>query len=198
MQYAMAASPKLTNRQAAHRLAIYKSLLGVGRLLTALATRWIKGRYILIVSSSVSLILLACAAGIKGPPGLHILGAEYFTKASIGPLLSSLALTGLGRHRKKGASLVVTATSSMAAFAPAFGAIADRWGLRLAVALPAVCTGVVSLFSVFVHLAFGAKLDADSRASENAESAHAEKDSKETMAENAPQSSDERHCRPNS
>lgn len=144
MQYVVEADSRLSNAQAAHRLAIYKALVAVGRFTAAVIMRWIKGRYILFVATLSSTVLFAGVVGARGPTGLTLLGAEYFVKASVGPLLSSLSLRGLGKHRRKGASLLVTSISSIAIFSPAFGAIADKKGIRVAIGLPTACSAMVS------------------------------------------------------
>ena len=160
MQQAQEANPSFSNQKAAHFKAIAGSFVCIGRLLSILALRKIKARQLLLLSSFLTLALTAAATGARGPPRLYLIMAEHFSKACVAPIIDSLALRGLGKHTKKGASAIVMTVCALAVFAPLFGVVADKTSLRIATALPTACAAFVSIFAVVVNGYLARPLDA--------------------------------------
>ncbi|KAL9054974.1 MAG: hypothetical protein Q9162_003829 [Coniocarpon cinnabarinum] len=174
MQYALEKEPCFSNRKAAQYKAIAGSFIAVARFASVLIMKKVKPRHLLLVSLILTVALLAAATGVRGPAGLYIIMAENFTKACISPIIDSLALRGLGKHTKKGASLLVICNSAMAVFAPIFGVIADKSSMRVATALPLTCAALTMGFAIVVNSVLASPIDALCNQSEGISSASKE------------------------
>ena len=147
MHYAQGVDPRLTNSRAAHYQAISLALLAAGRFTTALLLKRIKARYILLVSAALTVILLAIGAALPHRARLYLVIVQFYTHACFDPVVESLGLRGLGKHTKKGASLLVMCVASVAIFTPIFGAIDDKYGVDSALILTTCASGVVRLLA---------------------------------------------------
>ena len=146
MQIAVDLDPRLSDAQAAQRLAVSQAVYAAGLVVYLLVIRWVRAkvRHLLLISSIVLLGFLCAVNLTPGAPALSVLIAARSIQPAIGPIVLSLSLRGLGQDKKKGSSFLLTAISSIAAFSPAFGAIADKYGIRAAIRLPTACFVVVS------------------------------------------------------
>ena len=110
-------------------------------------------------SVAATLVCVSIAMGATGKVGLALLVLEYGAKGTIFPTTFSLALKGLGRHTKRGSSLLVVAIAGGALWVPATGAVADAIGVKLALCIPIVGITMSLGNAVFLNLCRRKQLD---------------------------------------
>ena len=119
----------------------------------------IKPRWILLVFNTMIIIFICCAAGLEGNAGIACLSLVLFFESCMFPTIFTLALRGLGRHTKRGASFIVSSICGGAVFPPILGAVADSRGTRVAMVVPLAGFIVAWSFPIYLNWFKGAELD---------------------------------------
>ena len=159
INYATEVDKSLTNKTAAHRLAIAQASFAAARFVCALLMRWLNPRHMLIVASIVTTGILSGTIGAKGGLGVALLTVEFVTKACVSPTTFTLSLRGLGRHTKRGASFLIASIVGGAVFSPLLGAVADKKGMNIAMVVPVVGIGLSIAFPVYANFWKAKELD---------------------------------------
>ncbi|GFZ45551.1 hypothetical protein JCM24511_03277 [Saitozyma sp. JCM 24511] len=132
-------------------------LLSYG-LITFTVCRFIGTALLSVLSAPVLLFLCACGAAASGIligslPGM---GSVIFAIVIMGfesimyPVIFVLGTTGLGRHTRRGAALLVMGVSGGAIFPPIQGAIADKWNTKVSFFLVVPAFVYIALWSIYV------------------------------------------------
>ncbi|MCO5608688.1 hypothetical protein L7F22_062902 [Adiantum nelumboides] len=127
INYATEAKPGLSDSQASNYLSVAQSCFAVGRFSAAFLMKLgVKPRYILLFYLAMTVVFSACAQTQTGAIGIAMVCLILFFESCIFPTIFTLALRGLGRHTKRGASFLVASISGGAVFPAILGATADN------------------------------------------------------------------------
>ncbi|KAG8775384.1 hypothetical protein FRC12_001522 [Ceratobasidium sp. 428] len=80
-------------------------------------------------------VLVCCVISLRGMPGFICLMLLFFFMGPLIPGNFATATKDLGRHSRRGASLMISAVAGGAIFPPIQGAIADIYGTRISYAI---------------------------------------------------------------
>jgi FHS family L-fucose permease-like MFS transporter len=105
------------------------------------------------------IIFIICAMTIGGNAGVATLSLVLFFESCVYPTIFTLALRGLGRHTKRGASFIVSSVSGGAVFPPVLGVVADARNTQVAMCIPLVGFIVSWSFPLYLNLFKGKELD---------------------------------------
>lgn len=113
-------------------MAIAQGAFAICRFAAGGLMKYMRPHLLLLISVALTLGCVSAAMGTTGRFGLAVLILEYGTKGMVFPTTFSLSLKGLGRHTKRGSSLLIVALVGGAVWVPATGAVADAIGGQLA------------------------------------------------------------------
>lgn len=143
LNYATEVKPSMSDKDAAHRLAIAQAVFAGSRFVSSLLLIKIKPKHLLLGAVTAAVAFLAAAVGTTGNTGIAFLILEFLSKSCVFPITFTITTANLGRHTKRGGSWLVASLGSGAVWPPAMGAVADRLCTQKAmvVALAAVTIG---------------------------------------------------------
>ncbi|KAH0038746.1 MFS general substrate transporter, partial [Aureobasidium melanogenum] len=174
INYVSAVRPGTTHATGANLLAVAQGCFAIGRFVASGLLKFTKPRLVLMGFLS-GVVLFACLTmGLKGNAGIASISLVLFFESCVFPLIFALAIRGLGRHSKRGASFIVAAVSGGALFPPVLGTVADHIGTQKAFFIPLIGFVIAWCFPLYLNL-FKAK-SLDGWTEEKAPSASAEKD----------------------
>lgn len=159
INYATEVDKSLSSKTAAHRLAVAQASFAAARFLCAFAMRWLNPRHMLLTASLVTTGVLSSTIGARGKAGVALLTLEFVSKACVSPTTFTLSLRGLGRHTKRGASFLIAAVCGGTIFAPLLGAVADKKGMNIAMAVPVAGLALSLAFPIYANFWKAKELD---------------------------------------
>ncbi|MCJ1370228.1 hypothetical protein MMC20_001440 [Loxospora ochrophaea] len=159
VNYVLNVRPGTAPATGSNQLAIAQGLFAIGRFAAGGFMKIIKPRWILLVFNTMIIIFICCAAGLEGNAGIACLSLVLFFESCMFPTIFTLALRGLGRHTKRGASFIVSSICGGAVFPPILGAVADSRGTRVAMVVPLAGFIVAWSFPIYLNWFKGAELD---------------------------------------
>ena len=121
--------------------------------------RFLKPRHVLWLFMTMIVIFICCAMGVGGNGGIATLSLVLFFESCIYPTIFTLALRGLGRHTKRGASFIVSSVSGGAVFPPILGVVADARNTQIAMCIPLIGFVISWSFPLYLNLFKGKELD---------------------------------------
>jgi len=171
INYYRQARPDLSDtkahQQGSNFYAIAQGLFAIGRFSAAGLMYITKPRLILLAYQTFIMIFTIAAICVdtghgRGPNwgGLAMLMIVLFFESAIFPTIFALSLRGLGRHTKRGASLLVASVSGGAVVPAILGNVADRIGTRKAMVVPLCFFLVAWSFPIYLNLFKAKELDA--------------------------------------
>ncbi|KAH0318924.1 MFS general substrate transporter, partial [Aureobasidium melanogenum] len=174
INYVSAVRPGTTHATGANLLAVAQGCFAIGRFVASGLLKITKPRLVLMGFLS-GVVLFACLTmGLKGNAGIASISLVLFFESCVFPLIFALAIRGLGRHSKRGASFIVAAVSGGALFPPVLGTVADHIGTQKAFFIPLIGFVITWCFPLYLNL-FKAK-SLDGWTEEKTPSASVEKD----------------------
>jgi hypothetical protein len=96
----------------------------------------VKPRYILAVYLGLCFVFIVAAMNTGGDASIAMLTLVLCFESACFATIFTLGLRGLGRHTKRGGSWLVAAISGGMVFPPMTGAVVDRSGAHIAMAIP--------------------------------------------------------------
>lgn len=160
MNYVVEVRPGTTSATASNLLAVVRGLFATGRFVGSLAMKFAKPRHILLLTMTMVIVFIVAGITTKGNTAIAMMRLVLFFESAVFATIFSLALMGLGRHTKIGASILVSSIFGGAVFPPILGAVADRWGTRTAMAVPLGGFLLAYSFPVWLNLFQAMELDA--------------------------------------
>jgi FHS family L-fucose permease-like MFS transporter len=139
--------PGFTSQNAAFLLSIAMVGYLAGRFLTTALMSRVAPRNVLILYATASVVLmLVVSMGLARISALALMGAFFFMAPMFGTIFG-LGGAGLGRHTKRGFSILVTAIGGGILLVYPMGLIAERYGTARAYLLPTLCLAAVGLYA---------------------------------------------------
>lgn len=111
----------------------------------------VKPRYILLAFLSCCFVFIIAAMNTTGTTSIGLLMMVLAFESACFATIFTLALRGLGRHTKKGGSVMVAAISGGTVFPPITGAVIDRKGAHFAMIIPAMGYILALAFPIYVN-----------------------------------------------
>jgi FHS family L-fucose permease-like MFS transporter len=141
----------LGQRSAGAHVPIYWGLAMIGRFIGAALMRTISPGKLLAAAGCAVLALLLISATVSGEvSGWALLAIGLFNSIMF-PTIFALASEGLGSRAPDGSGIIATAIVGGAIVPLALGAVADVAGLKIALAVPAVCYLVIAGYGVYAR-----------------------------------------------
>ncbi|OCT51542.1 putative MFS transporter [Cladophialophora carrionii] len=132
-----------------------------GRFLATFLNYFLKPRWILLGSYVGVVVCLALDMHLDGNGGAAVPILTLFFEAGIFSIIFAIAMRGLGKHTKTGASLMTAAISGGAVFPPIQWAVANGHGLKYSYCVPLAVAVSGTLFAVYLNLVPQAKSQVD-------------------------------------
>ena len=151
--------PSTSQSTASNLLAVAQSLFAIGRFASSFLMRFLRPRHVLWLFMTMIVIFIICAMITPGNAGIATLSLVLFFESCVYPTIFTLALRGLGRHTKRGASFIVASVSGGAVFPPVLGAVADSRDTQIAMCVPLAGFIVSWSFPLYLNLFKGKELD---------------------------------------
>jgi len=148
IRYAQFASPDLGEKAAAAYLTWSLVAFMAGRFIGTALMGVIRPVVLMAIFAVVNVGLCLFAASRPDQTGLLALAATSFFMSIMYPTIFAVTIRGLGARTKAGASLLVMAIVGGAVITALMGGLSDLAGINVAMAIPAVCFGVVALFAL--------------------------------------------------
>lgn len=139
----------LTEQQAGKYISFYWGGAMVGRFVGAAVMRGIRPANVLTFNAVIAMLLVLTAVFSRGELAMWALLAVGLCNSIMFPTIFSLALTGLGRHTGQGSGILCAAIVGGAIIPLLQGLLADRFGIQLALLLPAFCYGYILFYGRF-------------------------------------------------
>jgi FHS family L-fucose permease-like MFS transporter len=117
-----------SNSTGSNFLAIAQGCFAVGRFGGALLMKWIKPRKVFLAFFTGIIIFNAAAVGTRQSAGVAMLMLVLFFESICFPTIFTLGIRGLGKHTKRGSSVIVGTLIGGAVVPPILGATADALG----------------------------------------------------------------------
>ncbi|KAA8568308.1 hypothetical protein MFRU_029g00330 [Monilinia fructicola] len=152
-------SAGLSQAAATDRFALAQGLFAIGRFAAAGLMMVVKPRFVLMIFMTAIMIFISIAIGVKGEGGVAMLCLVLFFESCIFPTIFALAIRGLGRHTKRGASWVVAAVSGGALFPSLTGLLADKKGYHISMTVPLIGFFVAFAFPIYLNTVCAKELD---------------------------------------
>lgn len=138
----------ITNSRAAELLGISLILFTIGRFVGSALMRLLRPNRLLAGYSLVNILLCWVVIRSTGPWSVFSLMALFFFESIMFPTIFSLAVKDLGRHTRRGGSLLVMSIAG-GAFSPGImGWIADHYSTSMAFYIPLFCFGMVLYYGL--------------------------------------------------
>jgi FHS family L-fucose permease-like MFS transporter len=141
----------LSQQAAGEHVPFYWGGAMVGRFIGAYLLRLFSPGKILAAAATAVLALLAISANATGAISGWSLLAVGLCNSIMFPTIFSLASEGLGRRAADGSGIICVAIVGGAVVPLLTGGLADAAGLRLCLAVPAACYGVILAFGVYAR-----------------------------------------------
>lgn len=124
--------------------------------------KFIKPRLVLMGFISGVVLFSILAMVLKGDAAVASINLVLFFESCIFPLIMTLSLRGLGRHSKRGASILVAAVSGGALFPPVLGVVADSFGgnTQKAFFIPLIGFAIAFTYPLYLNIFKRRSLDA--------------------------------------
>jgi len=124
--------------------------------------KFIKPRLVIMIFISGVVVFAILAIVLKGDAAVACINLVLFFESCIFPLIMTLSLRGLGRHSKRGASILVAAVSGGALFPPVLGVVADALGgnTQKAFFIPLIGFAIAFLYPLYLNIFKRKSLDA--------------------------------------
>lgn len=153
-------SAGLSHSAASDRYAIAQGLFAIGRFAAAgLMMYAARPRLVLLIFMTGAVLFTALSMGFKGEAGVGVLSVVLFFESCIFPTIFALALRGLGRHTKRGASFIVASVSGGALFPALTGVLADRKGWHMGMGVPLAGFAVAFAYPILLNTVYKKELD---------------------------------------
>ncbi|KZF19252.1 putative L-fucose-proton symporter [Xylona heveae TC161] len=160
INYVTEVKPGMTSATGSNQLAIAQGLFAIGRFVAGISMKFVKPRYVLLAFMTAIIAFISAAIATKGDIGIAMLSLVLFFESCIFPTIFTLAIRGLGRHTKRGASFVVASVSGGAVFPPILGVVSDALNsTRLAMCVPLAGFAIAWSFPIYLNLFQAQKLD---------------------------------------
>jgi MFS transporter, FHS family, L-fucose permease len=160
INYVTEIKPGMSSATGSNLLAVAQGLFAIGRFVASFSMKFIKPRMVLLIFMTMIIIFISASIGTRGNTGVAMLSLVLFFESCIFPTIFTLALRGLGRHTKRGASFIVASVSGGAVFPPILGAVSDLRDTRIAMAVPLGGFLVAWSFPIWLNLFQAKELDA--------------------------------------
>ncbi len=135
--------------QAGSNVPIYWGLAMLGRFVGAALLRVVPPGGLLAGVAVTAVFLLGLSASSAGAiSGIALLSIGLFN-AIMFPTIFALASEGLGARAAEGSGVIATAIVGGAVIPLVLGAVADSFGLRWALIVPALCYSMIAAFGVY-------------------------------------------------
>ena len=140
-----------TEQQATHYVSAYWTLAMIGRFAgSAIMTRF-SPRLLLTLFAVVNVVLLALTMLGSGHVSLYSVVAVGLFNSIMFPTIFSLACEGLKERAAEGSGLICVAIVGGAIVPLITGHAADLVGLKMALAVPAICYAIILCFGIFAR-----------------------------------------------
>jgi FHS family L-fucose permease-like MFS transporter len=136
---------------AGKHVPIYWSGAMIGRFVGAYVLRICSPGKVLACAACLAIALLAVAVATQGPLAGWAMLAVGFVNSIMFPTIFTLASEGLGERAPEGSGLICMAIVGGAVIPLVTGYMADATGLRLALAVPAFCYLLISVFGWYAR-----------------------------------------------
>ncbi|KAL2815125.1 major facilitator superfamily domain-containing protein [Aspergillus granulosus] len=135
-------------------LAIAQGLYAFNRFLATglMMMKAFKPRYMLTAYLTACAIFSIAAMNTRGSTSVALAILMFCFESCCFATIFTLALRGLGRHTKTGGSFLVAAISGGTVFPPMMGAIVDRKGSHIAMAIPMMGYILALIFPIYVNI----------------------------------------------
>lgn len=114
-----------SNASGSNFLAVAQGCFAAGRFGGALLMKWVKPRIVFLGFFTGILVFNAAAVGARHNAGLAMLTLVLFFESICFPTIFTLGIRGLGKHTKRGSSIIVGTLIGGAIVPPILGATAD-------------------------------------------------------------------------
>lgn len=139
----------LAEQDAGKHVPFYWGGAMVGRFVGAWLLRVISPGRVLAGAAAGSIALIALSANTLGAASGWALLAIGLCNSIMFPTIFSLASEGLGKRAAEGSGVICVAIVGGAVIPPLTGHVADLVGLKLALAVPALCYAVILAFGLY-------------------------------------------------
>ena len=136
----------LQEQDAGKYVSFYWGGAMVGRFLGAAVMRVCKPSSVLTFNALMACVLVLSAVLGSGGVAMWSLLAVGLCNSILFPTIFSLALTGLGPHTGQGSGILCAAIVGGAIVPVVQGALADRFGIQLALLLPVFCYAYIAYY----------------------------------------------------
>jgi FHS family L-fucose permease-like MFS transporter len=143
----------LTERRGSQLLSAAQGIYAGMRFLAGFAMMlpWVQPRYILLAFLLLCFVFAIAAMNTTGATSIGLLMMVFAFESACFATIFTLSLRGLGRHTKRGGSLLVAAISGGMVFPPAMGAVVDSRGPHFAMIIPAMGYVIAWTYPVYVN-----------------------------------------------
>lgn len=159
INYVTEVRPGTSSTTGSNQLAIAQDLFAIGRFAAGISMKFVKPRMVLFLFMTMIIVFISAAIGLKGNAGIAMLSLVLFFESCIFPTIFTLAIRGLGRHTKRGASFIVSSVSGGAVLPPILGAVSDLRDTRIAMAVPLAGFLIAWSFPIYLNLFCAKELD---------------------------------------
>ncbi len=139
---------QMTVAEAGKYVSFYWGGAMVGRLIGAFAMRYIRPSLILGFNAIGAIVLIILSAATHGAVAMWAILAVGLCNSIMFPTIFTLGIRGLGPLTGRGSGALVMAIVGGAIIPPLMGGLADKVGLALSFALPAVCYIYIWFFAM--------------------------------------------------
>ena len=151
INYVTEQKPDLPTYQASNYLSLGQSCFAIGRFVAVAFLKYLKPRYVLCIFVAGCVAFSAAAQKVSGDTSIGIACMILFFESCVFPTIFTIAITGLGRNTKRGASFVVASVSGGALFPFIMAKTADiHNSTRYAFCVP--MAGFLSTFAYAVYI----------------------------------------------
>ncbi|KAJ7438860.1 major facilitator superfamily transporter [Mycena latifolia] len=137
---------------AANILSYSLIVFTVMRFVMTAVLSFVAAPVVLFVNAVIGTVLVILVSVLSGTAGMICLTLIYATMSCQYPVIFVLGTSGLGRHTRRAASLLVMGVAGGAVFPPIQGAIADKYSTRVSYGVSAPAFAFVAFFAAYVWL----------------------------------------------
>ncbi|KAJ6615097.1 major facilitator superfamily transporter [Mycena sp. CBHHK59/15] len=139
-----------TTADASNLLSYSLIIFTVMRFVMTAVLSFVAAPVVLFVNAIIGTVLVILVSTLPGTPGMICLMLIYATMSCQYPVIFVLGTSGLGRHTRRAASLLVMGVAGGAVFPPVQGAIADNYSTRVSYGVSAPAFAFVAFFAAYV------------------------------------------------
>jgi FHS family L-fucose permease-like MFS transporter len=148
INYATELVKGMTNQKASFYLSAGMILFTAGRFSSTFIMRVIKPDRLLFLYAFISFILILVVVCNPGIWSVYALIFICFCMGIMFPTIFVLGVRNLGKHTKRGASIMIMSIVGGAIVPPLMGLIADRFSTPVAFCIPGFCFVVIAVFAL--------------------------------------------------